>query len=77
MKYSVDTNSIIDAQIGIIPEKGLHFLGNVINENFTISFITCIEVLGYKNVSQTTQDFMELANVIEINKAVIDRKSVV
>ena len=72
MKYLVDTNSIIDAQMGIIPEKGLHFLGNVINENFIISFITYIEVLGYKNVSQTTQDFMELANVIEINKAVIN-----
>ncbi len=72
MKYLVDTNSIIDAQMGRIPEKGLQFLGDVINENFIISFITYIEVLGYKDVSQTTQDFISLANVIEINKAIID-----
>jgi toxin FitB len=72
MKYLVDTNSIIDAQMGKIPEKGLQFLGNVINENFIISFITYIEVLGYKDVPQTTQDFMGLADVIEIDKAIID-----
>ena len=72
MKYLVDTNSIIDAQMGRIPEKGLQFLGDVINENFIISFITYIEVLRYKDVPQTTQDFMGLANVIEINKAITD-----
>jgi toxin FitB len=72
MKYLVDTNSIIDAQIGRIPKNGLAFLGDVINENFVISFITYIEVLGYKDVPQTTQDFMELANIIEIDKAIID-----
>ena len=72
MKYLVDTNSIIDAQMGKIPEKGSQFLGEIINENFTISFITYIEVLGYKDVPQTTQDFMELADVIEIDKAIIN-----
>lgn len=72
MKYLVDTNSIIDAQIGRIPENGLQFLSNVINENFIISFITYIEVLGYKDVPQTTQDFMGLANVIEIDKTIIN-----
>jgi toxin FitB len=72
MKYLVDTNSIIDAQIGRIPENGLQFLGKVINENFTISFVTYIEVLGFKDVPQTTQDFMGLANVIEIDKAIIN-----
>ena len=28
--------------------------------------------MGYKDVPQTTQDFMELANIIEIDKAIID-----
>jgi toxin FitB len=72
MKYLVDTNSIIDAQMGKIPEKGSQFLGKIINENFTISFITYIEVLGYKDVQQTTKDFMELADVIEIDKAIMN-----
>jgi toxin FitB len=72
MKYLIDTNTIIDSQMGKIPEEGLNFLRNVINENFTISFITYIEVLGYKNVPQVTKDFMELADVIEINKTIIN-----
>ncbi len=71
-KYLIDTNIIIDAQIGNLPEKGLQFLKNIINENFTVSFVTYIEVLGYKDVSQTTADFIALANVIEINKTIID-----
>lgn len=72
MKYIVDTNSIIDAQMGRIPANGLHFLSSIINENFIISFITYIEVIGYKDVPQTTQDFMGLADVIQIDKAIID-----
>lgn len=72
MKYLVDTNAITDAQMGKIPEKGLQFLGSIIIENFIISFITYIEVLGYKDVPQTTQDFMGLANVKEIDKTMIN-----
>ena len=70
--YLIDTNSLIDAQMQKLPGKGLAFLADVINENFTISFITYIEFLGYKNATQTTQDFIALATVIEINKAIID-----
>jgi predicted nucleic acid-binding protein len=47
-------------------------LKNIINENFIISFITYIEVLGYKNVQQSTADFINLASVIEIDKSIID-----
>ncbi|WP_435357243.1 type II toxin-antitoxin system VapC family toxin [Emticicia sp. SJ17W-69] len=70
--YLIDTNVIVDAQMGNLSEKGLQLLRDIINENFTISFITYIEVLGYKEVSQTTEDFINLANVIEINKPIID-----
>jgi predicted nucleic acid-binding protein len=69
-KFLIDI--IIDAQMKTIPEKGLFFLKNVINENFIISFITYIEVLGYKNIQQSTADFINLASVIEIDKSIID-----
>jgi predicted nucleic acid-binding protein len=71
-KFLINTNIIIDAQMKTIPEKGLFFLKNVINENFIISFITYIEVLGYKNIQQSTADFINLASVIEIDKSIID-----
>ena len=46
-KYLIDTNSLIEAQAMKLPEKGLAFLADAINENFTVSFITYIEYLGY------------------------------
>jgi predicted nucleic acid-binding protein len=71
-KYLIDTNTIIDTQMAKIPLEGLQFLQNVIDDHFIISFVTYIEVLGYKDVQQDTIDFMALADVIEINSAIIN-----
>ena len=71
-KYLIDTNSLIDAQMKRIPPKGLLFLANAINENFTISFVTYIEFLGYKNISKASEEYINLATVIEIDKQIID-----
>ncbi len=68
----IDTNSLIDAQMKKLPEKGLRFLGDIINKDFTVSFITYIEFLGYKEAIQATEDFIALADVVEINKIIID-----
>jgi hypothetical protein len=38
-KYLIDTNSLIDAQMKRLPENGLSFLANAINEDFTISLL--------------------------------------
>jgi predicted nucleic acid-binding protein len=71
-KYIIDTNTVIDAQMNKLPEKGIEFIKNVINEDFTVSFVTYIEFLGYKDISQISKDFIALANVLEINKSIID-----
>ena len=71
-KYLIDTNTLIDAQMKRIPEKGLQFLAGVINEDFTVSFITYIEFLGYKYVSKASEEFISLASVIEIDKTIMD-----
>ena len=72
LKYIIDTNTIIDAQMNRIPESGINFLKNVINEDFTISFISYIEFLGFKYITKESEAFISLANVIEINKKIID-----
>jgi len=71
-KYLIDTNCLIDAQMMRIPDKGLQFLAEVINEDFIISFVTYIEYLGYKDISEASQEFISLASVIEIDKPTID-----
>jgi predicted nucleic acid-binding protein len=70
-KYLIDTNVLIDAQMNRLPKKGLDFLKEVINKNFIISFITQIEYLGYKNVSKASEAFISLADVLEIDKQII------
>ena len=71
-KFLIDTNTVIDGQMNKLPEKGLQFLANIINENFTVSFVTYIEFLGYKDGTQASENFIALADVIEINKTIID-----
>jgi predicted nucleic acid-binding protein len=71
-KFLIDTNSLIDAQMKKLPEKGLRFVADAINQDFTVSFITYIEFLGYKDATQATEDFIALADVIETNKTIID-----
>ena len=72
-KYLIDTNVLIDAQMGRLPRKGLDFLTKVINENFIISFITFIEYLGYKNITKSSEEFISLAEVIETDKFIIKK----
>jgi predicted nucleic acid-binding protein len=71
-KYLIDTNTLIDAQMKRMPEKGLQFLARVVNEDFIISFITYIEFLGYKDIPKASEEFISLASVIAINKPIMD-----
>lgn len=72
-KYLVDTNTLIDAQIKRLPEKGLKLLASIIDEDFTVSFVTYIEFLGYPNATRATEDFISLARVLEINVDIINK----
>lgn len=71
-KYLIDTNVLIDAQMNRLPKQGLSFLAKIINDNFTISFITKIEFLGYKEVPKSSEEFISLASVIGVDDSVID-----
>jgi toxin FitB len=71
-KYLIDTNCLIDAQMGAMSAKSIAFLKDIINVDFTVSFVSYIEFLGYKNVTKASEDFIALANVIEVDKAIID-----
>ena len=70
-KDLIDTNVLIDAQMGRLSGKGLLFLKKIINDNFIVSFITFIEYLGYKYITKSSEEFISLAEVIEIDKFII------
>ena len=72
-KFLIDTNTLIDFQSKIIPQKGFEYVAKAIDDTFIVSFISYIEFLGYRNVSLTMENFIALADVIEINKTIIDQ----
>ena len=71
-RYLVDTNSIVDAQTKKLPPNGLAFVAEVIDEEFTVSFVSYIEFLGYKDATKAMEEFISMAAVIEINKEIIN-----
>ena len=72
-KFLIDTNVLIDLQNGIIPQKGTSKLAEIIDEGFIISFITYIEFLWHRSVSERLERFVELAHVITVNKQIINQ----
>jgi predicted nucleic acid-binding protein len=70
--FLIDTNVLIDVQTRKLQESALTYLAGIINADFTVSFISYIEFLGYKFATIEMQQFISLATVIEINRPIID-----
>lgn len=73
-RYLIDTNVIIDNFGNKLPEKAKTLLYSI---DLRVSAVTKIEVLGWINATkeqlQPLYDFMEIANILPINKAVIEK----
>lgn len=72
-RFLIDTNVLIDVQMNNLPKSGLQFMAEIMDRDFTVSFVTYIEFLGYKEASELTEQFISLANVIEIDKDIIEK----
>lgn len=71
-KFLIDTNVLVDFQRQILPEPSYAYVVDIIDKDFTISFVSLIEFLGYKDASPAMQEFIKLANVIGIDRDVIN-----
>ena len=73
-RYLIDTNVIIDNFGNKLPENAKKLLYSV---DLIVSAVTKIEVLGWINATkeqlQPLYDFMEIANILPINEAVIEK----
>jgi predicted nucleic acid-binding protein len=73
-RYLIDTNVIIDNFGNKLPEKATKLLYSIA---LTVSAVTKIEVLGWTNATkaqlQPLYDFMEIAAILPINEAVIEK----
>lgn len=73
-RYLIDTNVIIDNFGNKLPEKAKKLLYAI---ELTVSAVSKIEVLGWINATkeqlQPLYDFMEIASILPINEAVIEK----
>jgi len=75
-QYLIDSNAVIDYLSGKLPEKGMSFMNQVINDIPNISVITKIEVLGYKISNEAYQlitGFVEDSIVLGLSDDVVEQ----
>lgn len=75
-KYLIDSNVLIDYMAGVIPTKGSDFVETLFNEQFLISVITKIEVLGYNDFPHkmsAMRNFVSLSDILPLNETVTEK----
>ena len=72
-QYLIDNNAISNFFSGLFSEKGMDFMGKVLDQTPTISVITEIEALSWinhdKNKEQIVKAFVEDATVLALTPA--------
>lgn len=73
-RYLIDTNVIIDFLGNKIPKNSIDFIANI---EFYISAVTKIEILGWKNATESQlrplYSFIDTLNILPIDEIVINK----
>jgi predicted nucleic acid-binding protein len=75
-QYLVDSNTIIDYVGNKMPDKSLLLLDGYFNDNFSLSIISKIEVLGFNDSSDELKrlaDFIDLASIIYVDDVIANK----
>jgi predicted nucleic acid-binding protein len=73
-QYLMDSNVLIDYTMNRIPQENVVFLERLIQEDFVLSVIIKIEVLGYKDTPEKMEMMEKLvarAELIPLDEAII------
>lgn len=68
--YLIDTNTLLEFVAGSLPVKAHAFIEGIVNDNFNVSVINRIEVLGHESATQELTDFMNLSNTHQLTQDV-------
>ena len=72
-RYLIDSNTLIEYTGKLLPVSGHDVVTAIINDQFNISFINKIEVLGYAGANDTLQEFINSANIFRISDGVLEK----
>lgn len=63
-RYLIDSNILIEFAGNLLPEISHSLLSGIIDDDFNISFINKIEVLGHHSADQAWSNFINQATII-------------
>ena len=72
-RFLIDSNTLIEYLAKTLPTNGQLFVASIIDEEFNISFVNKIEVLGHPSAGKEITEFINLANVFDVTTAIIDK----
>lgn len=72
-RFLIDSNALIEYLAKTLPANGQLFIAGIIDEEFNISFINKIEVLGHPSAGKEIAGFINLANVFDVTNIIIDK----
>jgi len=72
-RYLVDSNILIEFAGGLLPENISTLLSDIIDQDFNVSFINKIEVLGHNTADEAWINFINQASVITIDDDIIEQ----
>jgi predicted nucleic acid-binding protein len=75
--YLIDTNAAIDYIGEAMPPKGLAFMDNIIDKEYSISVISRIELYAYSKLTNKDKDTLDIftgqASILNINDDIIEK----
>jgi len=71
-RYLIDTNVLIEYTGNLLPESAYSFISGIIDAEFNISVINKIEVLGYNIEDKDIEDFIGLANILNLTDDIVN-----
>ena len=72
-KYLIDSNVIIEYLAKSLPKEVHIRLSSSLDEEFIISVMNRIEVLGHPDANEEIKDFMDLANTIPLSENIVNQ----
>ena len=71
-RYLIDSNILIDFTARKLPDQVYKSIESIIDQEFIISFVTKIEVLGYSHADEGWKMFIDQAQLLVLDDLVIN-----
>lgn len=72
-KFLIDSNILLEYLGGILLTNVNQKISEIINDDFNISVINRIEILGHPSADDKISDFLMLANIHDLSKEIISQ----